>query len=68
MLSSILEQLMQSSWHLLPESPQWKHQSTVWNLLKVHNKDALDDVIDIVLVSLLLILNRFHTLLWFLFY
>ena len=32
------------------------------NLFKVNNKDTRDDIIDVVLVSLLLILNRFHTL------
>ena len=46
------------SWHLLFQSQQWKHQNNVWNLCKINNKD----VNDVVLVSLLLTLNMFHTL------
>ena len=38
--------------HWLFQSQQWKHQGDVWNLFKVN------------LVSLLLTLNRFHTLFW----
>ena len=34
---------------------QWKHLNNVWNLFKVNN-----DANDFILVSLLLILNRFH--------
>ena len=44
------------------QSQQQKHQNSVWNLLKFNNKDT---VIGFVLVSLLLPLNRFQTLLWF---
>ena len=40
--------------HLLPQSQQWKHQ------FKVNNK-----VIDVILMSLFLTLNRCHTLLWY---
>ena len=29
-----------SSWHLLTQSQQWKHQSNVWNPYKVNNKDS----------------------------
>ena len=46
--------------HLLVKSQQWKNKNTVWNLFKVNNKDTYD----VVLVSLLLTLNRFDTLLW----
>ena len=34
----------------------------IWNLFKVNNKDNPCDVNDVVLVSSLLTLNRFHTL------
>ena len=43
------------SWNLLVQSQQCKLKNKVWNLLKA-------DVIGVVLVSLLLFLNRFHTL------
>ena len=48
------------SWRYLFQ--QWKHQSNVWNLFKVDNKDTNYDN-DVVLLSLLLTLNIFHTLL-----
>ena len=51
-------------WHLLVLSQQWKHQKNVWNLFKFNNKRHLNDVIDAILVDLLFILNRFHTLFW----
>ena len=43
--------------HLFAQSQQWKHQNNVWNLLKIC-------VNDVVLVSLLSALSRFHTLFW----
>ena len=46
--------------HLLVQKQQWKHQNNVWNLFKVNNKDTRR----LVLVSLLLSLNRIHTLFW----
>ena len=54
--------------YLLVQSQQCKHQNSVWNLFKVYNKDtrttSLTLFIDVILMSLLLTLNRFHTLLW----
>ena len=47
----------QHSWHLPAQSQQWKHQINEWNLFKINNKD----VIYVVLGSLLLTLNSFHT-------
>ena len=44
--------------HSLVQIQQYKHQYNVWNLFKVI------DVIDLVLVSLLLTLNRFETMFW----
>ena len=45
----------QTSWHLVVQNQQWKHQSNWRNLVKVN---------DVMLVSLSLTLNRFHTLFW----
>ena len=47
--------------YLLVKSQEWKHQDNVWNLFKISNKDFRD----VVLVSLLLTLNGFHTLFWY---
>ena len=30
----------ETSWHLLVQSLQWKHQNNMWNLVKVNNKDS----------------------------
>ena len=48
--------------YLLVQSQQRKHQYNVWNLFKANNKDG--DASDVVRVSLLLTLNRFHRLFW----
>ena len=47
--------------HLLVQSQQWKHQSNVWNMFKVNNKDTRRSS----LTSWLLTLNRFHKLFWY---
>ena len=47
--------------HLLIQSQQWKHQNKARNIVKVNNKRI--KVNDIVMLSLLLTLNIFHTLL-----
>ena len=52
---------------LLAQSQQWKHQN-VWHLFKIikKKKQQHDDTSEIVLVSLLSILNWFHPLIcWF---
>ena len=51
---------------LIVYSQKWRHQNSVSNLLKVINTDTRhqNDVIAVVLASLLLILNKFHTLFW----
>ena len=49
---------------LFVQSQQLKHQNNVWNLFKVHNKDTrMTSIVNNILVSLLLTLNWFHTLL-----
>ena len=51
--------------NILVEGQKLKHRSNVWNLFKVNNKDTRqNDVDDVVLLSLLLTWNRFHTLIW----
>ena len=50
--------MWQSRRYLLFQRQQWKHQKNVWNLFKVNK----NDVNDALLASLLLTLNRFHTL------
>ena len=47
--------------NILAQSQQWKHQNNNWNLLQVNNRH-LNDTIGVVEVSLLLTLNRFHTM------
>ena len=49
--------------HLLVQSHQWKHQNNVWNIFKVDNKETKTNVNDPFLVSLLVSLKLFHTLL-----
>ena len=49
--------------YFLEQIQQWEHQSNVWNLFKINNKDTRTTS-DVVLVSLLSNLNRFYTLLW----
>ena len=44
--------------HLLVRCQQWKHQNILSNLFNVNR------VIGIVMVSLLLTLNKFHSFLW----
>ena len=49
--------------HLLVLSQKWKHQNNLWKLFKVNErKRNQNDANDVFLVSLLLTLNRFHTL------
>ena len=43
---------------------QRKHSGKVWNLFKVNKKKHLRDVIDVVLLSMLLTMKRFHILFW----
>ena len=50
--------------HLLVESKQWKHQNNVWNLFKINKKGTRSNTIEVVQVSLLLTLNRYHKLFW----
>ena len=47
---------------LLVQSQQWKHDSNLWNMFKVNNKSTRTT--SVTSVSLLLISNRFHTLVW----
>ena len=48
--------------HLLVQSQKWKHQVNVSNLFQVNNKDTkVRNAVFIRTVSLLIILNRFHT-------
>ena len=50
--------------HLLVQSLKWKYQNNMRDLFKFNYKeDTRKNVKNIVLVFLLLILNRFHTLL-----
>ena len=51
--------MLENSPYLLVQSQQWKHQNDVWNLFKVNDK-----VNHVVLVSILLTWNTFHTLSW----
>ena len=52
--------------HLFVQIQQWKRQTNVWNFFKFKNKDtrtiSLNYTIEVVLGSLFLTLNRFHTL------
>ena len=52
------DKLLLPSRNLFVQSQQWKHQSNMRNLFKVDNEDS-----GVVLMSLLLILNKFQTLL-----
>ena len=45
--------------YLLVQNWHWKYQNNMWNLFKINNKDNND----VVLVSWLLALNEFHTIL-----
>ena len=45
---------------------RWKYQRNVWPLLKVRTQRHTNNLSNVVLVSLLLTLNRFHTLFWYL--
>ena len=54
------------SQHILVQSQQWKHQINVRDLFKVNNK-CQNEVVDVVLVSLMLTLNRSRTLVFPLF-
>ena len=49
---------LQPSRDILVQSQQWKHQSNVWNLFKVNNKDTRTSMT----------LNRFHSLFWCFYY
>ena len=56
----VIEKLLTSQYSFAQSQPQ-KYQKNVWNLFKV-NKNIWNDIIDMVLFSLLLTLNRFQTL------
>ena len=49
-----------SNWHLFVQNQQWKQQNNVWSPFKVNNRHTR--TILVVLVSLLVTLNIFHTL------
>ena len=60
----LISAIKSSSRHLPVQSQQWEHQSNVWNLFKVNNKDTRTIITDfgqishIVLVFPLLTLNN----------
>ena len=47
-----------------PASQNWTYQNVVWNLFKVNNKKNQNHINNVVRVSLLLTLNKFHTFFW----
>ena len=52
-----------TSRHLPVQSQQWKQDRNVWNLFRVNNKDS-GTTSDVVLLSVWLTLNGFHTFSW----
>ena len=59
-----LRAMARSSWHLLAQNQQWKHQKNVRNLFKFNNKDTRTTPLISFWSSLMLTLNRFHRLFW----
>ena len=56
------ESLTLPSQYLLTQSEQWKYHNNGWNMFQFNNKHTTNDANYVVLMSLLLTLNKFHTL------